>query len=188
MTSSAVRPGGGASRRTRLRGAGAVAAVMLFFGTAALAPFSIPDALASDQENQRFDEHDTQDFVSAEAADPSIDLSVSEVQRLSAETKAVGEEKAPAGALYTLQQFMFSGVVNWGGYRFTYYSQQVLPGGGLRIPGRHVNAGGYVSDGDGYIVLAGSAPLGTVFKTPFGYPGKIYDRGTSGNHLDVYIR
>lgn len=89
---------------------------------------------------------------------------------------------------YNLSDFMFSGVVYWSGYKFTYYSQSVLPGGGLLIPGRHVNADGYVSDGDGYIVLAGSAPLGTVYDTPFGYKGKIYDRGTSGNHLDVYIR
>lgn len=95
---------------------------------------------------------------------------------------------APKGALYTLEQFMFSGVVNWGGYKFTYYSQQVLPGGGLAIPGRHVNDEGYVSDVDGYIVLAGSAALGTVYETPFGYQGKIYDRGTAGTHLDVYIR
>lgn len=91
-------------------------------------------------------------------------------------------------ALYSLPQFMMSGVINWNGYRFTYYSQQVLPGSGLAIPGRHVNEGGYVSDGDGYIVLAGSAPKGTVYETPFGYEGKIYDRGTTGNHLDVYIR
>lgn len=91
-------------------------------------------------------------------------------------------------AEYSLSYFLSAGVINWGGYMFTYYSQQVLPGGGLSIPGRHVNAGGYVSDGDGYIVLAGSAPMGTVYPTPFGYPGKIYDRGTSGNHLDVYIR
>ena len=90
--------------------------------------------------------------------------------------------------LYNLSDFMFSGVVYWSGYKFTYYSQSVLLGGGLSIPGRHVNADGYVSDGDGYIVLAGSAPLGTVYDTPFGYKGKIYDRGTSGNHLDVYIR
>lgn len=90
--------------------------------------------------------------------------------------------------LYSLSDFMFSGVVYWSGYKFTYYSQSVLPGGGLSIPGRHVNDDGYVSDGDGYIVLAGSAPLGTVYDTPFGYKGKIYDRGTSGNHLDVYIR
>ena len=90
--------------------------------------------------------------------------------------------------LYDLQTFMFNGVINWQGLKFTYYSQSVLPGGGLEIPGRHVNNDGYVSDGDGYIVLAGSAPKGTVYDTPFGYQGKIYDRGTVGNHLDVYIR
>ena len=88
----------------------------------------------------------------------------------------------------TLAQFMFDGVIYSGGYKFTYYSQSVLPGGGLSIPGRHVNADGFVSDGDGYIVLAGSAPKGTVYDTPFGYKGKIYDRGTYGNHLDVYVR
>ena len=78
--------------------------------------------------------------------------------------------------------------MNWGGYKFTYYSQSVLPGGGLSIPGRHINADGYVSDGDGYIVLASSAPKGSVINTPFGYQGKVYDRGTVGNHYDVYIR
>lgn len=93
-----------------------------------------------------------------------------------------------SGATISLSQFMFDGVVYWSGYKFTYYSQSVLPGGGLSIPGRHVNADGYVADGDGYIVLAGSAPKGTVYDTPFGYKGKIYDRGTYGNHLDVYIR
>ncbi|MSS83964.1 hypothetical protein FYJ24_04125 [Actinomycetaceae bacterium WB03_NA08] len=95
-------------------------------------------------------------------------------------------DRAPA--LYTLSDLLFSGVINWGGYRFTYYSESVLPGGGLAIPGRHVNDGGFVADADGYIVLANDAPKGTVFETPFGNLGKVYDRGTSGNHLDVYTR
>ncbi|MBS4769693.1 LysM peptidoglycan-binding domain-containing protein [Carnobacteriaceae bacterium zg-ZUI240] len=90
--------------------------------------------------------------------------------------------------LYTLNRFMFLGVINWNSLKFTYYSQSVLPGGGLRIPGRHVNADGYVADKDGYIVLASSAPLGTIIDTPFGYQGKVYDRGTYGNHYDVYVR
>ncbi|MDU3274124.1 hypothetical protein [Varibaculum cambriense] len=89
---------------------------------------------------------------------------------------------------YSLAALQRAGVVNWSGYKFTYYSQQVLPGGGLRIPGRHVNAGGYVADADGYIVLANDAPKGTVINTPFGAPGKVYDRGTRGNHFDVYTR
>lgn len=99
-----------------------------------------------------------------------------------------GSSASNSGVKISLSQFMFDGVVYSGGFKFTYYSQSVLPGGGLSIPGRHVNADGFVSDGDGYIVLAGSAPLGTVYDTPFGYKGKIYDRGTYGNHLDVYVR
>ena len=99
-----------------------------------------------------------------------------------------GSSASNSGVKISLSQFMFDGVVYSGGYKFTYYSQSVLPGGGLSIPGRHVNADGFVSDGDGYIVLAGSAPLGTVYDTPFGYKGKIYDRGTYGNHLDVYVQ
>lgn len=98
------------------------------------------------------------------------------------------QETSGSDMIYTLSQFMRAGVINWSGYKFTYYSQSVLPGTGLNIPGRHVNADGYVCDESGYICLAGSAPMGTVYDTPFGYQGKIYDRGTSGNHLDVYIR
>lgn len=104
------------------------------------------------------------------------------------ENPGTGSGTGSSTAIYTLSQFLRAGVINWNGYKFTYYSQSVLPGNSLNIPGRHVNADGYVSDGSGYICLAGSAPFGTVYDTPFGYQGKIYDRGTSGNHLDVYIR
>ena len=130
-----------------------------------------------------------------EAEDKAKKEAEEKAKKESAESKpseaAVDQESYPDRStekLYDLQTFMFNGVINWQGLKFTYYSQSVLPGGGLQIPGRHVNKDGYVSDGDGYIVLAGSAPKGTVYDTPFGYQGKIYDRGTVGNHLDVYIR
>ena len=103
------------------------------------------------------------------------------------EALAREQVSAKTAKLFDLDDFMFRGVIYWSGYKFTYYSEKVLPGGGLQIPGRHVNADGYVADEDGYIVLAGDASMGTVFETPFGYKGKIYDRGTVGNHLDVYI-
>lgn len=106
-------------------------------------------------------------------------------ERIAAELEA--QRSAKTEKLFGLDDFMFRGVVYWNGYKFTYYSEKVLSGRGLRIPGRHVNADGYVADEEGYIVLAGDAPMGSVFETPFGYKGKIYDRGTSGNHLDVYI-
>lgn len=90
--------------------------------------------------------------------------------------------------LYSLERFEFLGIIYWNGYKFTYYSQSVLPGGALRIPGRHINKDGYVADKDGYIVLASDKPMGTVIPTPFGYLGKVYDRGVYGNHFDVYTR
>ncbi len=151
-----------------------------------MAPFSVSNAFAHQSQAAWAYGAGEQQLAVAEGADPTFDVSVSAIVERTAGSTADGV--APATALYTLQQFMFAGAVNWGGYKFTYYSQQVLPGAGLEIPGRHVNAGGYVSDADGYIVLAGSAPKGTVYSTPFGYQGKIYDRGTVGNHLDVYIR
>lgn len=94
--------------------------------------------------------------------------------------------------IYTLSEFRWRGIINWSGYKFTYYSQSVLPGGGLNIPGRHVDSRGYVADKDGYIVLASNKniPRGTVINTPFGAKGKVYDRcaGCTVNWYDVYIR
>lgn len=105
------------------------------------------------------------------------------------------EEKTPSDPdpvqtekIYSLAQFKNLGVIHWEGYQYTFYSQSVLPGNGLSIPGRHLDEEGYVVDEDGYIVLASSTPRGTVFPTPFGRLGKVYDKGTYGNHLDVYIR
>lgn len=78
-----------------------------------------------------------------------------------------------------------AGVVNWGGYRFTWYSQKTLPGGGLNIPGRHVNGAGFVCDGDGYIVAATAFGRGTTGNSPWG-AWKSYDTGVSGNTVDLY--
>lgn len=125
-----------------------------------------------------------------------------EAQDKEAEQKnSVNQEAAPqtparnqqaTEKLYSLSDFMFQGRIFWGGYEWTYYSQQVLPGGGLVIPGRHVNADGYVADEDGYIVLAAPSSWGNVmhqvFETPFGYKGKVYDVNAGGTALDAYIQ
>ena len=78
-----------------------------------------------------------------------------------------------------------AGIVNWGGYRFTWYSQNVLPGGGLDIPGRHVNSTGFVCDCDGFIVAATAYGRGTTGNSPWG-AWKSYDTGVSGNTVDLY--
>lgn len=92
------------------------------------------------------------------------------------------------GGSYAPSDLMVSGVIDWGGYRWTWYSQRVLPGGGLNIPGRHVDGSGYVCDGNGYICLAsGSVGYGTVVNTPFGKAGKIYDFCETPGVMDVYV-
>lgn len=108
------------------------------------------------------------------------------------EVKSENIESTETSAKYTLSQFKFNGVIHEGGRKFTYYSQSVLPGGGLSIPGRHVSSAGYVSDKDGYIVIASnrSIPKGTVIDTPFGSKGKVYDVCAScdSKWFDVYTK
>lgn len=78
------------------------------------------------------------------------------------------------------------GVVYFNGHRETYYSQKVLPGGGLNIPGRHVASDGTIRDSDGYICVASSDyPWGTVVETSLG-PGKVYDSGCASGTIDLY--
>lgn len=101
-------------------------------------------------------------------------------------TKATTKSSS-SKALYTASQFKKAGVVYWNGYRWTWYSQRVLPGTGLKIPGRHVDENGYVCDSNNYICLASSTlSKGTVVSTPFGKAGKVYDSGCAAGTLDVY--
>lgn len=90
---------------------------------------------------------------------------------------------------YSAEDFKQLGIITYNGLTYTYYSEQVLPGGGLDIPNRHINSDGYVVDGEGYIVLA-SPDLDNYTRystiiTPFGY-GKFYDHCPEGN-FDVYV-
>lgn len=86
------------------------------------------------------------------------------------------------------EEFKFMGVVEEDGVRYTWYSQNVLPGGGLdelNANGRHVE-GGFVVDGDGYIAVASSDyEKGAIVDTPFG-EAKVYDTGCASGTVDVY--
>ncbi len=78
------------------------------------------------------------------------------------------------------------GVVYYNGHRETYYSQKVLPGGGLNIPGRHVASDGTIRDADGYICVASSdLPWGSIVETSLG-TGKVYDCGCASGTIDIY--
>lgn len=101
------------------------------------------------------------------------------------------EDKPTTGttwtAAYDATNFKSAGVISWGGYRWTWYSQRVLPGGGLKIPGRHVGDYGFIYDENEYICLAStSVAYGTVVETPFGRYGKVYDSGCAKGVMDCY--
>lgn len=81
------------------------------------------------------------------------------------------------------------GVKWFEGHRETWYSQKVLPGPGLNIPGRHVADDGTVRDAEGYIVIAcdlSYAARGSIILTSLG-PGKVYDTGCAYGTLDIYV-
>lgn len=95
-------------------------------------------------------------------------------------------EKTTTQYSMTPAEFRKAGVIYYNGYKFTYYSEKVLPGKGLNIPGRHSD-GDFVRDGDGYICVASSdLPKGTVVDTPFG-KGKVYDTGCPSGTIDIYV-
>ena len=83
----------------------------------------------------------------------------------------------------------YKGVVYYNGHRETYYSQRVLPGYGLSIPGRHVADDGTIRDGDGYICVAANTSYmskGTTLMTSLG-PAKVYDCGCAYGTIDIYV-
>jgi hypothetical protein len=124
---------------------------------------------------------------------------IAEVEVCDAELMSVDEiEAEPAGfevvdevyetMEYTASDFKRLGVIYWGDWKWTWYSEKVLPGGGLDIPGRYIDSNGYVCDEDGYICLASSTlSKGAVVSTPFGKKGKVYDSGCASGTLDVYV-
>lgn len=82
--------------------------------------------------------------------------------------------------------FMSQGRANDGAWNYTWYSQRVLPGGGLDIPGRHVTEDGFVRDADGNICVASDdLDQGAEIETPYG-KGKVYDTGSGSGNLDLY--
>ena len=89
---------------------------------------------------------------------------------------------------YSSDELRYLGVIYEGDFRWTWYSQNVLPGGGLDIPGRHVDENGYICDENDRICLASSdLEWGTIVTTPFGKEGCIYDCGCASGTLDVYV-
>ena len=93
---------------------------------------------------------------------------------------------APSASYGTDQPLRTAGVTSDGTYQYTWYSENILPGYGLEIPGRHTDSDGYVRDADENIVVASSdLSRGTEVDTPYGH-AKVYDTGCASGVLDVY--
>lgn len=101
---------------------------------------------------------------------------------------SAGDTDTEYDVYYSAGELRFMGVIYAGGWRWTWYSQNVLPGGGLSIPGRHVDENGFICDENDRICLASEdLEYGTVVKTPFGKEGCVYDCGCDYGTLDVYV-
>lgn len=88
--------------------------------------------------------------------------------------------------LYEPDEFKYLGVLDFNGWRWTWYSSHVY-NNDLGIPGQHETSEGYIVDEDEYICLASvDLSKGTIVKTPLGYFGKVYDTGCPSGILDVY--
>ena len=121
-----------------------------------------------------------------EAATEDYSLPEPIIEDTEEESAEVSEDPAAA---YSFDELLWMGVIYWGDYRWTYYSESVLPGEGLNIPGRYTDETGFVCDENGYICLASSdLSYGTIVSTPFGRMGCVYDSGCPSGTLDVYVR
>ena len=99
-----------------------------------------------------------------------------------------GTRKRDMEAVMTVEDFQQAGVIDWNGWRYTYYSEQVLPGGGLDIPGRWSD-GQFVRDENGYLCVASNeVPYGEMIETPFG-TAIVYDSIGDGvvGIIDIYV-
>lgn len=133
---------------------------------------------AAEAESAPVEEQPVEEVIEEEVISTSFEV-------IEEQTDAPVEEAA--AAQYDAKYFKNRGVIREDGWKWTWYSQKVLPGKGLDIPGRNVDESGYVCDDEGNICLASSTlEKGTVVETPFGKQGKVYDSGCASGTLDVY--
>ena len=130
--------------------------------------------------------------------DNSIDsnISLSKTKGLDeikfAEVSGFGNIPLQYSGLYNVSSTPLSssrGALYFNGHKETYYSERVLPGPGLNIPGRHVADDGTVRDGEGYISVAADPSFmarGSVLMTSLG-PAKVYDTGCAYGTIDIYV-
>lgn len=157
----------------------------------------VSDKAAADQAKADADAAVSEAQTARDTAERAYDAALKEQKRARERSAATSSGVANAssivdnsssvnGGFMTVPQMKSRGVVYYNGWRFTYYSETVLPGNGLNIPGRHVSDG-KVCDADGYICVASSTlPKGTIVDSPLG-TGRVYDSGCAANTLDLFV-
>lgn len=93
-------------------------------------------------------------------------------------------------ALYNITDLSHAGIINYNGYRFTWYTSNEWTGNPAygRPEGTWLDENGCWRDPEGYLMLASDslAPY-SVVSTPFGVDGRIYDCGPGADDiLDIY--
>ncbi len=116
-----------------------------------------------------------------ETAQAQTETAPAATQSNTASTSAASTPSTGSGVLNPVD-----GINYYNGVRESYYSQKVLAGGGLNIPGRHVAADGTIRDADGYIVVASdNQAKGSTGQSSLG-AYKVYDTGVGHSGIDVY--
>lgn len=87
---------------------------------------------------------------------------------------------------YSPEDLKVLGEIYSGNWKFTWYSENVLPGEGLNIPGRYSD-GNFVRDENGFLCVASEdLPFGSTLDTPWG-EAKVYDCGCDHGTIDIYV-
>lgn len=101
-----------------------------------------------------------------------------------------GIDQSGTQKIYSLAQFVSLGRIKEANYEWTYSAGSSFPDN-VVVPGKGFNAYGFLSDGDGNIIM--SAPktygdiIGRTYNTPFGFKGKVYTTNDKTS-FDVYVR
>lgn len=155
------------------------------------APFNVYEDIArAIEQAETVEVHSTEHYSENTETVEVVEISAPE-ETVITEPAIVEEPTADyTEAAYTPGELRYHGVLYWNSHKWTWYSEKVLPGGGLDIPGRYTDGDGFVCDENGYICLAADPSYiatGTVIDTPFGRLGKIYDTGCAYGTVDVYV-
>lgn len=103
---------------------------------------------------------------------------------------ADGLDQSGTQKIYSLAQLISLGRIKDDNFEWTYSSGDSFPNT-VTVPGKGFNAYGFLSDGEGNIIM--SAPksfgdvTGRVYNTPFGFKGKVYTTNDKTS-FDVYVR